>query len=76
MNYINFLLICFQIWCIIKYMKKLKDTDERFKQNEIDYSDLKLKYEKLDTKFENLKLRYIDLENKINDDEEISINDF
>lgn len=42
MNYINFILICFQIWCIYKYLKKLKDTDERLKDNEIDYSNIKL----------------------------------
>ena len=42
MNFINFCLLCFQIWCISKYIKKLKDTDERLKDNEIDYSEIKL----------------------------------
>lgn len=62
MSYINFCLIIFQIWCIYKYIKKLKDTEERLKDNEIDYSDIKLQlncYEKilhqLDDKIENLK---------------------
>ncbi len=76
MNLVSFCLLIIYIYLIIKYYKKLKDTDERLKENEIDYSDLKLKYEKLDTEFKNFRLRYIDLENKINDHEEISINDF
>lgn len=42
MNYINFILIFFQIWYIYKYLKKLQDTDERLKDNEIDYSNIKL----------------------------------
>ena len=76
MNLVNFCLLIIYIYVVVKYHKKLKDTDERFKQNEIDYSDLKLKFEKLDTEFKNLRLRYIDLENKNNDNEKISINDF
>ncbi len=62
MSYINFCLIIFQICCIYKYIKKLKETDERLKENEIDYFELKAQNAKLecfikelDDKIENLK---------------------
>ncbi len=54
MNYINFCLICFQIWCIYKYIKKLRDTDERFKQNEIDYFEVKAQIKKFECYLKNL----------------------
>ena len=41
MNYINFCLICFQIWCIYKYLKKLKGTEDMLKDNIQDYYELK-----------------------------------
>lgn len=65
MNYINFLLICFQIWCIIKYIKKLKDTDERFQQNEIDYFELKAQNAKLECYLKDLSDNNDFLKNKI-----------
>lgn len=75
MNYINFLLICFQIWCIIKYIKKLKDTDERLQQNEIDYFELKAQNAKLECYLKDLsdnndflKNKIINLENEIKKD--------
>lgn len=65
MNYINFLLICFQIWCIIKYIKKLKDTDERLQQNEIDYFELKAQNAKLECYLKDLSDNNAALKNKI-----------
>ena len=48
MNYINLCLIIFQIYFIYKYLKKLKDTDERFNDNIQDFFELKVQNEKLE----------------------------
>ena len=65
MNIVNFCLICFQIWCIVKYIKKLKDTDERLKDNEIDYSDIKLQLTKFECYMKELDENNSFLKNKI-----------
>lgn len=54
MNYINFCLICFQIYFIYKYLKKLKDTDERLNDNIQDYFELKAQNSKLECYIKNL----------------------
>ena len=64
MKFINFCLFCFYIWCIITYTKKLKDTDERFKDNEIDYSEIKLQQKRQELIINDLNKEIEKLKNK------------
>lgn len=66
MNYINFCLICFQIYFIYKYFMKLKDTDERLKDNEIDYSEIKLQQKRQELIINDLNKEIENLKNKKN----------